>query len=147
MRPRHYAAENRAPRSTTATRSRCFNEAAALRRGKLHERLVQGALGRGASMRPRHYAAENKQAGEIVRLHQEASMRPRHYAAENKDDGQPLPQRDAASMRPRHYAAENITITIDEHETHCDASMRPRHYAAENAACTSERCRFTGELQ
>ena len=62
MRPRHYTAENATRPPTRSTRCTCFNEAAALHRGKPSAR--HGALGRRplASMRPRHYTAENERS-------------------------------------------------------------------------------------
>ena len=107
MRPRHYAAENPWWDPQSSPTRPCFNEAAALRRGKpghlatrtaeFHGFNEAAALRRGkpffgtrerpyrktASMRPRHYAAENQESAGWTGKRWDASMRPRHYAAEN----------------------------------------------------------------
>jgi len=86
---------------------RCFNEAAALRRGKLAEILRRAALGDPASMRPRLFAAENLSregaiAARAQRFNEAAALRRGKRMIARAASARPT-----ASMRPRLFAAEN----------------------------------------
>ncbi len=64
----------------------CFNEAAALHRGKLR-RDQTGNLRALASMRPRLFTAENLRHVADALRDKVASMRPRLFTAENRKNG------------------------------------------------------------
>ena len=134
----------------------CFNEAAALHRGKLGPTFARwptirgfneaAALHRGKRVLARttgHHPLRFNEAAALHRGKQQAtieergadrsaSMRPRHYTAENPCMSATCPLLFRASMRPRHYTAENVCSLAPPDTIH-SASMRPRHYTAENA--------------
>ena len=87
MRPRHYAAENADAVATFAyVPCRCFNEAAALRRGKQHVRApstVPDALPSFNEAAALRRGKPSPARSDRRRRSRAASMRPRHYAAEN----------------------------------------------------------------
>ena len=60
MRPRHYAGESRRDRRRSSPDAEGFNEAPALRRGKVGVLLKGNVDQVAASMRPRHYAGESR---------------------------------------------------------------------------------------
>ena len=120
MRPRHYAGESLPQTGRRPQGCPGFNEAPALRRGKLG-RLAPGSPAIAmASMRPRHYAGESARDIVCPPGCWFASMRPRHYAGESRSPG-PIRSRTAtASMRPRHYAGESPSLP-----TNCFATQLP----------------------
>ena len=135
----------------------CFNEAAALHRGKPQESAIEEGVSMSASMRPRHYTAGNRDHVEPLYSMAGASMRPRHYTAGNRwrcrarrprrscfNEAAALHRgklralvdddvaRFHASMRPRHYTAGNVVWRVERRHGNAHASMRPRHHTAGN---------------
>ena len=108
-----------------------FNEAAALRRGKRQLNCgtpMASTSFHKASMRPRHYAAENKAGQWFGQLQQGYLARFNEAAALRRGKRGPMPVYLLSGVEPR-------------------ASMRPRHYAAENLLRAPGSHRAMAQLQ
>ena len=157
MRPPHYAGENTGRDRRKARGHRCFNEAPALRGGKLFMVIHIGGKEISFNEAPALRGGKHAEVGELRIPIFLASMRPPHYAGENdrlraaaarmsrgfneapalrggKRETESMKDRtEYASMRPPHYAGENaMRLGMATHEV--EASMRPPHYAGENDA-------------